>query len=67
MNIFVNDECKEVLKGSSLSDLICTLGLKNLQGWAIALNSNVVPQENLAITQLADGDRILLIQATQGG
>jgi len=67
MNIFVNDECKEVLKGSSLSDLIRTLGLKNLQGWAIALNSNVVPQENLASTQLADGDRILLIQATQGG
>jgi thiamine biosynthesis protein ThiS len=39
----------------------------DLSGWAIALNDVVVPEGEIGGKSLSDGDRLILIQATQGG
>ena len=67
MNIYVNDELKKVDSGLSLKSLLIDIGMVELSGWAIALNEQVVPIEGLESKYLSDGDRLILIQATQGG
>tara|TARA_B100002019_G_C21182737_1_gene554583 strand:- start:580 stop:783 length:204 start_codon:yes stop_codon:yes gene_type:complete len=67
MNIFVNDEPKEVAEGTSLLSLSNELIRSNSKGWAFALNDSIIPKVNLENTLLSEGDRVLLIQATQGG
>jgi sulfur carrier protein len=39
----------------------------NRRGFAIALNGNVVRKDKWAGTTLADGDRIEIVRAMQGG
>jgi len=39
----------------------------NRRGFAIALNGNVVRKDKWAATTLADGDRIEIVRAMQGG
>lgn len=67
MKIFVNDENCQIDDNSSLLSLLYSLGLSGLRGWAIAVNEEVVVQSELENVFLNEGDRILLIQATQGG
>ena len=67
MKIFVNDEPKEVSEGTNLLSLSNELVTSNSTGWAFALNDSIIPKINLENTLLREGDRILLIQATQGG
>ena len=43
------------------------LGKEDLNGWAVAINEVVVPSGELENTFLAEGDRVLFVQATQGG
>lgn len=38
-----------------------------LQGIAVAINSQIIPQTNWQTTELKSGDEVLVIQATQGG
>ena len=67
MRISVNDESREIPEGSTLSNLLTSLALEDLRGWAVAINEQVIPSEEMNARQLFEGDRILLIQATQGG
>jgi sulfur carrier protein len=67
MKVFLNDKLKDLKDGTDLEDLSVELGLANMKGWAIAVNESIVPKEKHKLTTLQDGDRILLIQATQGG
>jgi|TARA_B110000483_G_scaffold124793_1_gene150097 sulfur carrier protein len=67
MNIYVNDELKKVDSGLSLKSLLIDIGMVELSGWAIAMNEQVVPVEEIEGEYLSDGDRLILIQATQGG
>lgn len=67
MKVFINDDPKEVEENCSLESLRNDLGLQNSKGWAIALNESIVTQDMHPTTFLSDGDRIILIQATQGG
>ena len=67
MNIYVNDELKKVDSVLSLKSLLIDIGMVELSGWAIALNEQVVPIEGLESKYLSEGDRLILIQATQGG
>ena len=67
MNIYVNDELKKVDSGLSLKSLLIDIGMVELSGWAIALNEQVVSIEGLESKYLSEGDRLILIQATQGG
>lgn len=67
MKIFVNDQPKELSDGLDLGSLTEELGLWESKGWAFAVNETIVPKAQLRDTILMEGDRILLIQATQGG
>lgn len=67
MKIFVNDEPKELAQEVDLASFCQQLGLIQKKGWAFAVNETIVPKSKLQNTMLRDGDRILLIQATQGG
>ena len=67
MRISVNDESREIPEGSTLSNLLTSLALEDLRGWAVAINEQVIPSEEMNTRKLFEGDRILLIQATQGG
>jgi len=67
MNIFVNDESKNVPAGSSLRSLLVELGMVEFNGWAIAVNNEVVPVDAIDDLILSPNDQIMLVQATQGG
>lgn len=67
MKISVNDENYEILDDSNLTSLLNSLGMKDLKGWALALNEKVIAKSDFDQTKLIEGDRVILIQATQGG
>lgn len=53
--------------GATLVALVAELGLAERKGVAVAVNGNVVPRSTWSTHALADGDRVLVIRATQGG
>jgi sulfur carrier protein len=67
MTVFVNDQPRTLATGAQLADLLRELGLAERKGVAIAINDEVVPRSTWPTRALAEGERILVIQATQGG
>ncbi len=67
MNIRVNDQPRRVDPGASLLDLLRELALAERKGVAVAINDDVVPRAAWPARALAESDRVLVIQATQGG
>ena len=67
MTVFVNDQPRVVATGAQLADLLRELGLAERKGVAIAINDEVAPRSTWPTRALAEGERILVIQATQGG
>ncbi|MGW5599176.1 sulfur carrier protein ThiS [Streptomyces rochei] len=66
MKISVNGEPLEVAAGTALDALVGTL-TSAPSGVAAALNETVVPRARWAATALADGDRVEVLTAVQGG
>ncbi|MFC7881493.1 sulfur carrier protein ThiS [Streptomyces sp. NPDC057376] len=66
MNVSVNGEPREVAPGTALDTLVRTLTTAP-SGVAAALNETVVPRARWAATALADGDRVEVLTAVQGG
>ncbi|AIJ16344.1 sulfur carrier protein ThiS [Streptomyces violaceoruber] len=66
MNISVNGEPREVAPGTALDALVGTLTAAP-SGVAAALNETVVPRARWSATALADGDRVEILTAVQGG
>ncbi|MFD4349785.1 sulfur carrier protein ThiS [Streptomyces coelicoflavus] len=66
MNISVNGEPREVAPGTALDALVGRLTAAP-SGVAAALNETVVPRARWAATTLADGDRVEVLTAVQGG
>ncbi|MFI1322397.1 sulfur carrier protein ThiS [Streptomyces rochei] len=66
MKISVNGEPREVAAGTALDTLVGTL-TSAPSGVAAALNETVVPRARWAATALADGDRVEVLTAVQGG
>lgn len=66
ISINVNNNSEQVSINTSISEL-----LKNLQqtenGIAVAINNAVVLKCNWKTTSLIENDKVLIIQATQGG
>jgi sulfur carrier protein len=52
--------------GSALADVVAQVSTAP-SGIAVAVNGEVVPRSSWPDTQLADGDRIDVVTATQGG
>jgi sulfur carrier protein len=67
MHIFVNDERREITPPLTLAGFMEGLAMGTLDGVAVAANGTVVPRPAWASQQLAEADRLLIIQATQGG
>lgn len=66
MQIKVNGEIREVPEGSSMLDLIRSLGLEE-RVMASALNMEIVKQEAWGTTLLKEGDTIELLDFVGGG
>ena len=67
MQIRVNDEPRDVDDNQPLSEVVKELGLAETRGVAIAINGEVVPRATWTSRSLCEGDRVLVIRATQGG
>jgi sulfur carrier protein len=67
MTVRVNDKSLVVADTTTLSQLLAQLGLVSRNGVAIAVNDAVAPRSGWPTRCLADGDQVLVIQATQGG
>jgi sulfur carrier protein len=67
VTIRVNDENRDVHDAATLQELLDVLGQSSNRGIAIAVNDSVVRRTSWANHRLSSGDRVLLIQATQGG
>ena len=65
--IQVNDETRELAKGQTLFGLVREMGLAERKGVALAVNGAVALRTEWPTRTLSAGDRILVIQATQGG
>ncbi|MGW8061104.1 sulfur carrier protein ThiS [Streptomyces ziwulingensis] len=66
MNVRVNGEPREVAPGTALDTLVGALTAAP-SGVAAALNETVVPRARWSATVLADGDRVEVLTAVQGG
>lgn len=67
MKLHVNDQPREFADGLTVTALVDELGLAGRKGVAIAINDEVAPRSTWTTRILADGERVLVIQATQGG
>jgi sulfur carrier protein len=65
--VLVNDEAHPLQGTESLGGLLRRLGHSQLRGVAAAVNGTVVPKSAWESRALADGDKVLVIRATQGG
>lgn len=63
----VNDKPHTVAHTTTLSQLLAELGVSAAKGVAVAINDAVVPRSSWLTHRLAEGDQVLVIQATQGG
>lgn len=66
MRIEVNGEAQEVRSGLTVGELLVTLGLGG-QLVAVERNHDIVPRAEHATTELADGDRVEVVQFVGGG
>ena len=62
----VNGTTRRVSPGTTLSELLLTLGRRG-EGTAIALNEEVVIRSRWPETELHEGDRVEVLTAAQGG
>lgn len=67
ITVRVNDEPRTFAARVTLQHALRELGLAERRGVAIAINDSVVPRSQWPVRELADGERVLVIQATQGG
>ena len=67
VHVHVNDSPRAVDPGTVLLSLLEELALAGRQGLAVAVNAAVVPRACWGEQRLHEGDRVLIIQASQGG
>lgn len=67
LTILINDQPRRLDGAAVVADIATELGLVERKGVAIAVNGAVVPRATWPSHALSDGDRLLVIRATQGG
>ena len=67
MKVLLNDETREVNGKPTVGSLIEQIELSDLAGWAVAVNERVIARDDAVDYELFEGDRVILVQATQGG
>ena len=66
MNLILNGEPRSVGSPLTLADLVQQLGMKS-DRVAVELNSDIVPRQKWAETQLQEGDRLEIVHFVGGG
>jgi sulfur carrier protein len=66
-SVLVNGQPRICGDGTTLFTLVDEMGLADKKGVAVAVNGVVVPRSDWDVQTLAADDRVLVIQATQGG
>lgn len=68
MTVFLNGEPRELPPGASLALAVEAAGAPpGRRGIAVAVDGEVVPRDRWDDVELADGQRVEVIQAVQGG
>jgi sulfur carrier protein len=67
IHVYVNGADRIVAGGAGLASLLEEMALGSRSGLAVAVNDEVVPRTLWAACRLQAGDRVLVIQASQGG
>ncbi len=67
MNVFVNNEQRDVSNLKTLSELLESINLNVAKGIAVAVNNQVVAKGEWSNAFLKENDKITIIRATQGG
>jgi sulfur carrier protein len=63
--ITVNGEPRDVV--GTVDELLDALGIEVRRGMAVAIDAEVVPKSQWSTTQVADGARVEIVTAVQGG
>lgn len=66
MTVVVNGEACELPVGTTVADLARRQGADH-RGCAVAVDGAVVPRGQWAAAELADGQRVEIVRAVQGG
>jgi sulfur carrier protein len=67
MNLTLNGNACELAPGASIPEVLAILGLEAGRGVAVAVNGEVVPRSSWEMTTLAEGMRVEVLRAVQGG
>ncbi|HEY5783884.1 MAG TPA: sulfur carrier protein ThiS [Microlunatus sp.] len=67
MRIYVNGAQREVAPGTLLSEVVGGGEPTPRRGIAVAVDGSVVPRARLAETTLAEGAKVEIVTAVQGG
>lgn len=65
MRISVNGEARELAAATTVAELLALLGVRGRI--AVEINGDLAPRSTHARHQLADGDRVEIVQAIGGG
>jgi len=66
MKLYLNGEPADAPDGATVEVLLDQMGLPQ-RGVAVERNREIVPRSLYAVTRLADGDRIEIVQFVGGG
>jgi sulfur carrier protein len=66
VTVLVNGEPRELVDGTNVADVVRTL-TEAERGVAVAIDGEVVPRSVWSATALADGQRVEVLRAVQGG
>jgi sulfur carrier protein len=68
VNLVLNGQPRELPDGANVSDAVSASGIPALaRGIAVAVDREVVPRSLWETTPLADGQRVEVLEAVQGG
>ncbi|MEA2495672.1 MAG: sulfur carrier protein [Thermoleophilaceae bacterium] len=68
MTIWVNGEERDLPSGATVAAVVAAIGAPaDGRGIAAAVDGEVVPRDQWQQLQLADGQRVEVVQAVQGG
>ena len=67
MAIVLNGERCELPEGATVEQAVAATGAEEARGLAVAVDGEVVPRGEWERTPLADGQRVEVLHAVQGG
>ena len=68
MKLIINGESEELPEDIQIAGILESLGISaDHHGIAVAVNEQIVPRSEWTTRQLAEQDRIEIVQAVQGG